>query len=116
MSTVQQLLEITCQLNDHLNQSIENVNRDDYIDTISHLLDQRQSLIALLPNEYTEEEKQIGKQIVMLNQKIDQQLQEKLRFLKKELETFQQNKRRREQYSNPYKHVSIDGMYFDKKK
>lgn len=116
MSTVQQLLDVSRQLHDHLNNGIEHVDRDEYIETISHLLDKRQSLIEQLPNEYTSEEKEIGKQIVSLNEKIDQRLQEKLRFLKNELETFQQNKRRREQYSNPYKNVSIDGMYFDKKK
>lgn len=116
MNTVQQLLDVSQQLYDHLNHSMENVDRDEYIDTISQLLEKRQSLIDRLSGEYSEEEKKLGKQIVQLNEKINQRLQEKLRFFKQELETFQQNKRRREQYTNPYRHVSIDGMYFDKKK
>lgn len=116
MNTVQQLLGVSQQLYTHLNHSIEEVDRDEYIETIFQLLDERQSLIDNLSGEYSEEEKELGKQIVQLNQKIDQRLQEKLRFLKQELETFQQNKRRREQYTNLYKHISIDGMYFDKKK
>lgn len=116
MSTVQQLLDVSQQLYDHLNHSIENVDRDEYIDTITQLLDKRQSLIDNLSGEYSEEEKKLGKQIIQLNEIISQRLQEKLRFFKQELEVFQQNKRRREQYANPYKHMSIDGMYFDKKK
>lgn len=116
MSTVQQLLDVSQQLHDHLEYSIENVDRDEYIDTITRLLDKRQSLMDSLSGEYSEEEKKLGKQIVRLNEKIEQRLQEKLRFLKQELETFQRNKHRRERYANPYKHVSIDGMYFDKKK
>ena len=91
MNTVQQLLDVSQQLYTHLNHSIEEVDRDEYIETIFQLLDERQSLIDNLSGEYSEEEKELGKQIVQLNQKIDQRLQEKLRFLKQELETFQQN-------------------------
>lgn len=85
MNTVQQLLDVTQQLYNHLEHSIENVDRDEYIDTITRLLDKRQSLMDSLSGEYSEEEKKLGKQIIQLNEKIDERLQEKIRFLKRNL-------------------------------
>lgn len=115
MSSVQQLLDVTEQLSKHLDSGIQD-DRDQYIETIANLLEKRQSLIDSLPATYTEEEKQIGKQLVALNKNVDQKLNEQLIFFKNEIDKFQQNKRRQQQYSNPYKHVAADGMYFDKKK
>lgn len=115
MNRVQELLDVTKQLSDHLDNGI-NEERDEYIATIGRLLDRRQALIDALPKTYTEEEKQLGKQIVMLNKNVDRHLKEQLLFLKSEIDKLQQNKRRQEQYSNPYKHAAVDGMYFDKKK
>lgn len=115
MNIVEELLTVTKQLSNHLDDGISE-ERDEYIATIGRLLDKRQSLIEALPKTYTEEEKQIGKQIVTLNKNVDRHLKEQLLFLKSEIDTMQQNKRRSQQYSNPYKHVAADGMYFDKKK
>ncbi|MFA8437305.1 hypothetical protein [Pueribacillus sp. YX66] len=115
MSIVKQLHYVTEQLSNHLNSGIQD-SRDSYIETISELLERRQSLIASFPGTFTEEEKQIGKQIVTLNERVDKKLKEQLIFLKKELDTFQRNKRRQKHYSNPYKDIAVDGMYFDKKK
>lgn len=115
MSAVQELLNVTKQLSDHLDGGIRE-ERDEYIATIGHLLDRRQALIDTLPKTYTEEEKRLGKEIVTLNQNVDRHLKEQLLFLKSEIDKLQQNKRRSQQYSNPYKNVAIDGMYFDKKK
>lgn|SRR5690625_2362471 len=115
MWTVQQLWDVTKKLNDHLNEGIQE-DRDAYIDVIANLLEERQGLLDRLPKSYSEEEKRLGKEIVTFTRNIDAKLEEQFQFLKDELEQFQLNKRRREQYANPYANVSIDGMYFDKKK
>ena len=116
MSIVEQLLKKTESLHTHLKKGIPDTNRDEYIERISALIDERETLISNLPASYTEHERQLGAQIVSLNKEIDALLKKQANHLKRELDQFNQKKRLSQQYANPYARVTIDGMFLDKKK
>lgn len=82
MKTIERLLQATKKLKEHLDRGIQE-DRDEYIQAISNLLDEREACIERLPQTYSEEEKQIGRQIVALNRHIDLKLNEQLLFFKK---------------------------------
>lgn len=115
MNKVQELLDVTEQFHSHLEKGMTD-DRDVYIQSIDTFLEKRQALIDALPKTYTEADKQVGKEIVALNEKVDNLLENQLLLLKNDLDMFKKNKVRQQHYANPYKGLSVDGMYFDKKK
>lgn len=115
MNKVQELLDVTEQFHSHLQKGMAD-DRDAYIQTIDTFIEKRQALIDTLPGTYTTAERQVGKKIVALNEKVDTLLQKQLSFIKKDLDMLKKNKVRQQHYTNPYKGLTVDGMYFDQKK
>lgn len=115
MTVVIKLHEKTEQLKSCLAQGMPSRHRDEYIERVQTLLDDRQKLFDQLPITYTKEEKKLGAEIISMNKEIDQQLKRQAKVLKDELEQFQRKKKRSQQYANPYAQISVDGMFFDKK-
>jgi flagellar protein FliT len=115
MSAVNILLEITKNLFDHVSTGLPKENREPYIERLNELLDQRQTIIDKLPAVYSEEEQQMGKMIVKMNETIDPILTRQLEEIKHNLSLMKKKKEKNTQYANPYQTLSVDGMYFDKK-
>ena len=116
MDVVEQLLIKTKSLHSHLKKGMPETDRDNYIEKTYQLIEERQSLISKLSGSYTKQEQKTGAQIVSLNKEIDTMLKKQANCLKRELEQFKQKKQLSHQYANPYANITVDGMFFDKKK
>lgn len=115
MNTVQTLFSITTQLADLTSNVPSQENRDDVIEQIFSLLDERDALIPTVQSELSNEEKEIMKQIVDLNEQINQSMNSILSDIKKDIIGLKGQKKAHTQYINPYKSLNNVSAFFDKK-
>lgn len=92
-------------------------DRDVLINKATAFIEERGALMAELQPPFTEEETNMGKELIPLNARIEGRMSELFEELKQEMKELKQQKRSKQQYKNPYRHVaSMDGMYVDSKK
>lgn len=110
------LYRITKELYRILSESVQQEKRDEVIEEITGLLDEREKLILKVMAPFTDEERKLGTEIVQMNKLIDF----KLESIKKEIQLDIANQKKRKvtttKYVNPYQSSPSDGMFFDKKK
>lgn len=111
-----ELFQVTKQLYDLLDEPIPKEARDETIDMIRHLLGRRDELIEQLQPPYSDEEQELGMEIVMLNETIDQRLHGLKQQIYQDLKAMKQKKMANQNYLNPYQSLSVDGMFYDKKR
>jgi flagellar protein FliT len=117
MSLVQQIYEVTSKLYELLQIVITDQNhRDKVINEVENLLEIRQQLLSDLKGPFSEEEKELGQQIIEFNKVIDEKLDQLKLDVQTDMNKVKKQKTSNEKYVNPYKNVSFDGMFFDKKK
>jgi flagellar protein FliT len=116
VSIVVELFQVTKQLYDLLDEPIPKEARDETIDMIRHLLGRRDELIEQLQPPYSDEEQELGMEIVMLNETIDQRLHGLKQQIYQDLKAMKQKKMANQNYLNPYQSLSVDGMFYDKKR
>lgn len=115
MPIVQEILEVTQQLKNQLEKQATEQEQDQYIASINSLLDKREDLLKQLPKEYTEQEKALGRTIVQLNHDIDVLLRKFFSEIQKDLRQAKNNKMVFNKYQRQHS-ISVDGMFFDKRK
>jgi flagellar protein FliT len=116
VSVVVELFSVTKELHELLHQPVSKVQRDEIIETIQELLDKRDLLIEKLQPPYNEEEQELGMQIVSLNEAIAEKLQQLKQQIQQDLKMIKQKKTANQNYMNPYQPLSLDGMFYDKKR
>ncbi|WP_404454287.1 flagellar protein FliT [Virgibacillus necropolis] len=117
MSRLKALFEITKELEGVLNQPITSTNREAIIEQINLLIEKRGSLMDDVIPPFSEEEKMIGKKLVIMNEAIQSKMVEVLNVLKVEMKQLKKQKKSNHNYINPYKDVrTMDGMFMDSKK
>ncbi|HZG59694.1 MAG TPA: flagellar protein FliT [Anoxybacillus sp.] len=116
MSVVSELFSVTKELCELLEQPARKEKRDETIEAIQRLLSQRDVLIQQLQPPYSEEEQELGMQMVSLNQSIAENLQQLKLQIQQDLKIIKQKKTANQNYRNPYQPLSIDGMFYDKKR
>jgi flagellar protein FliT len=115
MSVVQALHDVTKELLKLLCEDIP--DREELIEKVQTLLSKREELISRLDvNKLSLEEKKLGEEIVIQNQIIDQKMLVMKQSIQADINRIKKQKYSTDQYNNPYQNVSIDGMFFDKKK
>ncbi|MGE7670061.1 flagellar protein FliT [Peribacillus sp. NPDC097077] len=92
------------------------VERDERIDRIMQLLDQREELLSQIQPPFSAEELQLGRQSMRLNQQVDQLLLLQKQEIQRDIKELNQKKKTSNKYTNPYENLSTDGMFYDKKK
>lgn len=116
MNPVISFHRITKELNGILSEPVQQEKRDEVIEKITGLIEEREQLIPKVKAPFTEEERKIGAEIIQMNGFIDV----KLESLKKEIQLDIANQKKRKvtttKYVNPYQSAPADGMFFDKKK
>lgn len=113
---LQSVYQITKQLEEALESQVTNKNRSDMINKVNELLEQRQEHLNYIHPPYTEKEKKVGKQIVLMNKHIHERMQFIFNDLKKDMQQIKQQRKSTNTYTNPYKSVqTIDGMFMDSK-
>jgi flagellar protein FliT len=117
MSVVNQIYDVTSRLYSLLKDGkFTEGSRDDVIEKVELILNERQELLSNLKGPFSEEEKLIGQKIIDLNRVIDEKLPQLKAEVQKDMNKVKKQKSSNEKYTNPYKNVSFDGMFFDKKK
>ncbi|MGF2617922.1 flagellar protein FliT [Rossellomorea vietnamensis] len=115
MSRVQECYAITEKLSALIKSPYE-TKRDEVIAEIEALLDQRQSALAEMKGPYSEEEKELGKQILAWNSEIERGLANLRNDIKRNMNSVEKKKTSAKKYTNPYESMQFDGMFYDKKK
>lgn len=113
MSAVQQCYKITEKLFQLMQQS--NEDRDQLVEAIEQLLNQRQELLSSIRPPFSAEEEALGKRIVEKNFVIDTELKKLREEIQKDRQQLSKKKSSASKYVNPYASMNIDGVFYDKK-
>lgn len=114
MEAIYAFHEATKQLIELLQQ--DKLLRDVRIEKIHNLLDQREELLTKFQPPFSQQEKELGKQLVELNQQVEQLLQKQKQEIQQDLKQLHIQKETNHKYMNPYESLSIDGVFYDKRK
>ncbi|MDE5414053.1 flagellar protein [Alkalihalobacterium chitinilyticum] len=117
-SVVEDLFTVTEKLHSLLLQPLpkEDDQRDGYIDEVEKLLSERQALIPALGRvTLTAEDKEKGRELVALNQEIEQRLADKQKQIKTDINNFKLKQKQNRKYDNPYDGPTLEGAFFDKR-
>ncbi|WLV23974.1 flagellar protein FliT [Aciduricibacillus chroicocephali] len=117
MNRLKVIMDVSKKLDELLHSDEHADDRDILISKATELIEERGVLMAELQPPFTEEETNMGKELIPLNTRIEVRMTELFEELKREMKDLKQQKRSKQQYKNPYRHVaSMDGMYVDSKK
>ncbi|UOE93799.1 flagellar protein [Alkalihalobacillus sp. LMS39] len=120
MSTVKELYLTSKQLFDHLTSEMpeDEEKRDQFIQTVNEMIEKRDVVIANYsksPDELTVEEKKLASEIVKVNAKIQELMQEKKEIIGLDISKLKQKQQQGKKYDNPYDGPTVDGVFFDKR-
>ncbi|RIW39051.1 flagellar protein FliT [Bacillus salacetis] len=115
MSRVQECYDLTEKLVTMLKNPYEK-SRDEVIAEIEGLLEERQETMKQMKAPYSEEEKELGRQIVVWNTEIEKGMTNLRNDIKRTINSVSKKKTTARKYSNPYASLQHDGMFYDKKK
>lgn len=117
MNRLAVLYDITQQLDNVLAQPIQSKEREAIINQVNELIEQRGNHLLEITPPFTEEENRIGKEIVVLNERIQKQMHVLFNELKQEMKQMKKQKKSNQTYTNPYEKIeAMDGMFMDSKK
>lgn len=89
--------------------------RDEVIAKINQLLDVRDQLQKTMQAPFTEEEKDLGKELMDLETVLQKRLVEYTKNIRQEISVSQAKKSNMKNYVNPYQNLAKDGAYYDTK-
>ncbi|MBW3110852.1 flagellar protein FliT [Bacillus sp. MCCB 382] len=115
MNSVLLCYTITKQLKEALEQ-VNDENRESTIEEVESLLEKRHSVLGTIKPPYTQEEQELGKQMIAWNAQIDRKLAQLRLQIKRDMNGLTRKKTSVQKYSNPYESLQYDGMFYDKKK
>lgn len=119
MNLTQQLLQISAKLYQHLTNLPSEDEREDYIEKIDHLLEERGQCMEAIKNEgfqYDSSNKSHA-MLAELDKGIRERLNKVFELIKSDLKELQNSKKNERQYINPYSNIEVmDGRYYDQKK
>jgi len=116
MNVVAELLQATKTLVACLRQPVEKDGRDAVIEQIEELLEKREQLLKQLPHTLTDEQKQMGKELLALDREANALLQQLKQQIQQDLKQTKQTKIAAERYDEVYDSLAIDGMFYDKRR
>lgn len=113
-----QLLQVSAQIYRHLTNIPETDNRDEYIEKINSMLDERGQLIEQMNNDGFKIDQNNKSHIMLieLDKGIKERLTKVMKSIQDDLKTLQIAKKNEKQYTDPYSGIQVmDGRYYDKK-
>lgn len=119
METIQQLLQISAKLYQHLTDIPKGEERNGYIEKINNLLDERGAYIQALEEDgfKADPSSRMHQTLVKLDTGIREGLEKVMSAVKEDMKELNNAKKHEQQYINPYSNIStMDGRYFDNKK
>lgn len=116
MNRLDELYKTTVELKELLDQKVTAKNRDEIIEQMTDLIEKRGEYLATLSPPYSDEENEYGKQIIELNQHIQEKMNALFAELKLEMKHVMKQRQSKQSYANPYQDVQLmDGMFLDSK-
>ena len=115
MSRVQECYDLTEKLARLVKSPFEKP-RDEVITEVEELLEERQKVMGEMKGPYSEEEKELGRQIVQWNTEIEKGMTNIRTDIKRTINSVSKKKTTAKKYTNPYESLQYDGMFYDKKK
>ena len=118
MNMMLQLLQVSAKLHQHLTNLPTDEQRDEYIEKIHLLLDERGILIEKMQNDgfQVDVANKSHVMLVELDKGIRERLNKVMKPIQADLKDLQNAKKNEQQYMNPYANVQVmDGRYYDKK-
>lgn len=115
MDVNQTLFSVTTQLAELTSEVPSQEKRDEVIEQIFSLLDERDGLLSGVKPPKDENERQLMSKIVALNDQINRSMNTILSDIKKDLSGLKEQKKAHNQYINPYKSLNNLSAFFDKK-
>lgn len=114
---MQKVCDITEQLFHLVSKPVLSDQREERIEKITVLLDEREQLLSNLKPPFSQEEKQLFSKIVSWNETITTKFVELKQDIQHDMVQLKKTKSSNVQYTNPYQNVSTsDGMFYDKRK
>ncbi|UCZ52682.1 flagellar protein [Bacillus shivajii] len=116
-SVLQEVHAITKALYEHLNEPLpKDEGREEYIETVESYLTKRGKLMEKLEQPKTDEEKQLAKEVLDMNQPINERLAAAQGMIRIDLNQLKKRKNTGKKYETPYAGPTADGVFFDSKK
>ena len=114
MAPIQAFQNVTMELIETLQQ--ENDDRDEKINKVQSLLNQREELLKLIQPPFSPQEKELGKQLIQLGQQVKLLMGKQKIDIMQDLKSARMKKQSNQKYTNPYESMGVDGIFFDKQK
>jgi flagellar protein FliT len=114
VNAINEFYKITVELVRLLENS--QAERDGKILQVEALMAQRETLMSRIFPPYTQEETEVGRNLIQLNAKVEQLLLKEKISIQKDIKALQFKKESSSKYANPYQGFSSDGMFYDKRK
>lgn len=118
MSEVQQLLQLSAKLYQHLTTIPAGDEREKFIEEIDSMLDERGACVEKLQQAgfVFNRDDRTHQMLAELDKGIRERLEKVMAAVKDDMKDLQNAKRNEQQYMNPYANVStMDGRYYDNK-
>lgn len=116
MNKVQKVYEITESIHQLLFNQDKELEREQLIEQVNELIDQRQKEVDQLAPPYTEDEMKLGQKTIQIDKVINEKLTVLFKNIQEDMKEVQQRKVQTKSYINPYgKLKTTDGMYLDSK-
>jgi flagellar protein FliT len=97
-------------------ESFNDSVRDDVIERLDQLLDERQLLLDQFKPPFSDDEKKMGLEILEWNRVIESKLSSFQQAIQRDINGLSKKKSSVNKYVNPYESMQHDGMFYDKKK
>jgi flagellar protein FliT len=91
-------------------------NRDEVMERLDQLLDERQLLLDQFKPPFSDNEKKMGLEILEWNRVIESKLTSFQQMIQRDINGLSKKKSSVNKYLNPYESMQHDGMFYDKKK
>ena len=114
MNKVQPIYDYTVRLLDLLENKLD-MDRDEKIKLINAFLKKRDFEINGLSVPFSDQERELGTQLVKLNKKLSQLLDREKLLIQKNIKDLHVKKKSNQKYTNPYEGLSTGGVFYDKR-
>jgi flagellar protein FliT len=117
VNALEKVYGITEQLFQLVSQPIAKDVRDECIEKITSLLENRDQLLSDVQPPFAKSDQQLFQQIVTWNEIITKRFAEIKQQIQQDMMQLKKTKSSNQQYVNPYQGISTsDGMFYDKRK
>ncbi|PPA70237.1 hypothetical protein [Jeotgalibacillus proteolyticus] len=114
MSAVEECLLVTKALYTVILNGSEKPG-DEWVAQMNELFNRREAILPAIKEPFTDEEKEMGKQIITLNTQIEKALHKNRNEVQSEMGHLRSKKTNMKRYINPYDQVDRDGTFYDKR-